>query len=217
MVSFLIRSFDKNKLNEKWQKITNKEKIDKFDITIVSPEKTMGIGDVREAQKKLYLKPFKSEKKAVILDAYLGITIEAQNALLKSLEEPPNNTIIILLVSDLESILPTVISRCEVINLDKVIALTEEEINTYAKLFNRIKKAETGERLKYAQDFSKTKEEGIKFTQNLILVLRDLILSKEGDTKELLQALKEFERANKVLKTSNANPRLTLENLFLSI
>ena len=78
MVSFLIRSFDKNKLNEKWQKITNKEKIDKFDITIVSPEKTMGIGDVREAQKKLYLKPFKSEKKAVILDAYLGITIEAQ-------------------------------------------------------------------------------------------------------------------------------------------
>ncbi|OGH06266.1 MAG: hypothetical protein A2W22_02650 [Candidatus Levybacteria bacterium RBG_16_35_11] len=217
MVSFLIVSKDKNKAAEEWQKITNRERIDRFDITIVEPEKTMGIGDVRGAQQKLILKPLRSQKKAVILDAYLGITIEAQNALLKSLEEPPLNTIIILLVSDLEPILPTIISRCKVLNLDKFIMLSDDEKNTFTKLFNKIQKVQTGEKLELAQDFGKTKEDGALFTQNLILVLRELILDGEGDTKKLLHTLKEFEKANKILKTSNANPRLTLENLFFSI
>ena len=216
MVSFLISAKEKNIAKLEWQKICDREKIDKFDLTIIEPEKTMGIGDIREAQKNLYLKPFKSPKKAVILDAGLGISTEAQNALLKSLEEPPDNTIIVLIVSELESVLQTIISRCKVINLNKDVNLTEEEEGDYKKILDKLLEATTGEKLKLAQNYGRTKEEGTQWTEKMILVLRGIILEQEGG-KTLLIILKEFERANKILKTSNANPRLTLENLFFSI
>jgi len=216
MVSFLICSKDKKKAAEEWQKICDREKIDKFDTTMIEPEKTMGIGDVREAQQKLYLKPFRSPMKAVILDAGLGITIDAQNALLKSLEEPPENTIIVLIVSELESVLPTIISRCKVIDLNNSINLSEEEKGDYGKILIKLQKASTGEKLKLAQDYGKTKEESAKWTEKMILVIREEMLEEE-DRGMLLKLLQEFERANKSLKTTNANPRLTLENLFFSI
>ena len=69
MDSFLISSKDKIKLTEKWQEIVNKEKIGKFDVSLVESDKSIGIGDVREIQKRLFLKPLQSPKKAVIVDA----------------------------------------------------------------------------------------------------------------------------------------------------
>jgi DNA polymerase III delta prime subunit len=217
MVSFLISSKNKDNANREWQKICDKEHIDKYDITIIETEKTMGIGDIREAQKNLYLKPFKNPMKAVILDASLGITIDAQNALLKSFEEPPENTIMILIVSELEIALPTIDSRCKVINLNSSVNLTDEEREDYQKTLIKLFNATTGDKLKFAQDYGKTKEEGAKWTEKMILIIREKILEEEGDRGLILKYLKEFERANKILKTSNANPRLTLENLFFSI
>lgn len=216
MVSFLIAAKNNDTLTKKWQEICSKEKIDKFDINLIEPEKTMGIGEIRGAWKKLFLKPFKSEKKAIILNAFLGITTEAQNALLKSLEEPPNNTIIIVLVSDLETVLPTIISRCKVINLNQGINITEEERKEYEKTIDKLLQATIGEKLKLAETFGKTSKEGEIFTEKIILVIREKIL-KEESRGELLKILKEFERANKILKTTNANSRLILENLFFSI
>jgi len=219
MDSFLITAKDKVKATQTWQELCKKEKIGKFDVSIIEPEKPVGIGDIRDVQKKLYLKPLQSPKKAVILDATTGITVDAQNALLKSLEEPPDNTIIILIAKDKESVLPTIISRCKLIDLNAMggLVFDEKEKKTYEKLLDELQKADTGEKLKMAQDFGKNKEEAALWSEKMILVIREKMLEAEGDRKSFLVLLKEFESANKILKTSNANPRLTLENLFFSI
>jgi len=95
----LIAKNNKNSL-EYAISISKKNKIDQIDITVENFEKIIGIEDVRNIQKKLFLKPIKSEVKSVIIDAFLGLTVEAQNALLKVLEEPPANTIIKFFPSD---------------------------------------------------------------------------------------------------------------------
>ena len=63
------------------------------------------------------LKPFKGKTKVVVIQSYESITKEAQNALLKVLEEPPANTLIIILTLKKEFLLPTILSRCKIINL----------------------------------------------------------------------------------------------------
>jgi DNA polymerase III delta prime subunit len=219
MDSFLISSKDKIKLTEKWQEIVNKEKIGKFDVSLVESDKSIGIGDVREIQKRLFLKPLQSPKKAVIVDATLGITIEAQNALLKSLEEPPDNTIIILLVSNSEIVLPTIVSRCKVFDFNSShnSIFGDKEKEDFEKMLGELEKATVADKLKMAQDFGKNKEDTALWSEKMILVIREKILKDEQGREELLNILKEFEKTNKVLKTSNANPRLALESLFFSI
>jgi DNA polymerase-3 subunit delta' len=109
MQSILITGRDKQNLRQAAQKICAENKISRFDVEVIETEKTVGIGDIRKLQEKLFLKPIKSETKAVILEAFLGMTADSQNAFLKVLEEPPNDTIIMILTSSLDFVLPTVL------------------------------------------------------------------------------------------------------------
>jgi len=61
----------------------NLEKIDKFDIELLESEKAIGIEDVRNIQKRIYLLPIRGTKKAFIISCKQGITTEAQNSMLK--------------------------------------------------------------------------------------------------------------------------------------
>jgi DNA polymerase-3 subunit delta' len=61
----------------------------------------------------LALRPFEARQKAAIIDDADRLNPAAANALLKTLEEPPGNAILILLTSNIEGILPTVLSRCQ--------------------------------------------------------------------------------------------------------
>jgi DNA polymerase III gamma/tau subunit len=73
------------KVKEEAKTICQENKISKFDVEIIETEKTVGIGDIRNLQKKLFLKPIQGDKKAVILEAFLGMTADSQNAFLKVL------------------------------------------------------------------------------------------------------------------------------------
>lgn len=78
------------------------------------------ISEIRELQEWMSYKPFQGDRRAVIIeDAHL-MTLEAANALLKTLEEPPGQGVIILL-ADKDSLLPTVQSRCQVIRFYPVL------------------------------------------------------------------------------------------------
>lgn len=85
------------------------------DTYCIKPEKSIGIEDVRHiisyAQHRPLVKP---HKHIVILDAHTA-TIEAQNALLKLLEEPPSFVTIILVTPQATGFLETVTSRCQII------------------------------------------------------------------------------------------------------
>nr|MBI5456088.1 hypothetical protein [Candidatus Levybacteria bacterium] len=141
--------------------IIKENKISKFDTDIIQTEKSVGIGDIRLLQKRIFLKPLKSEQKAVILKAFLGMTIDSQNAFLKVLEEPPVNTIIIILVDTLDFLLPTVLSRCSILTLKNNEKLEKKGSEEYLKILNMIQKGQGI--LKLAQDNGKSREEALKF------------------------------------------------------
>ncbi len=106
------------KVKEEAISIFKKNKIDITDVSINTSDKAFGIGDAREIQKKALLAPIKSPARGFAIIAVTGITIEAQNALLKALEEPHEQTLIIIGVTNKEILLPTILSRCKIIELE---------------------------------------------------------------------------------------------------
>ncbi|WP_250278901.1 DNA polymerase III subunit [[Clostridium] colinum] len=80
---------------------------------IESDKKNLGISDIRDKIiKNIETKPFKYKYKVFIIKDAHNMTFQAQNALLKTLEEPPSFVIIILLSKNYKSFLPTILSRC---------------------------------------------------------------------------------------------------------
>ena len=87
------------------------------------------IAQMREMQEKIYKKPIVSDKKVFIIDQVEKMTEEAQNSLLKTLEEPPEYMVIILITSNENKLLNTVKSRCIRINFT---GLSKQDITKYA-------------------------------------------------------------------------------------
>jgi len=84
------------------------------DIQEVSPEgQVIKIDAIREACRRLSLRGFESLFKILIVTKAGALNDESSNALLKTLEEPTANTVIILLADTLKSVLPTIASRCQ--------------------------------------------------------------------------------------------------------
>jgi DNA polymerase III subunit delta' len=83
------------------------------DMMLVEPFEngSIGIDAVREIKNFLWQKPNASSRRTLIIDDAELATTEAQNALLKIAEEPPVSSLLILITSDIESILPTIASR----------------------------------------------------------------------------------------------------------
>ena len=213
MGSFLIIGRENESIKNYAAVFLEREKVDKLDIGLIESEKAVGIASVREFQKKIYLKPFKSKQKAIILNAKNGITQEAQNALLKVLEEPPQNTIIIILAENKNSILPTIISRCKIIHLKEAKKTLRQR--EFEEILLSLNQMETGDKLKLAQDNSKDKETALLFIENLLIAGKNLL--ETGENKNILSSLKLLQKTYTEIKTSNINIRLSLENLFLNL
>lgn len=75
--------------------------------------KTVVVSDIKDLLDNIYLAPLESDKKIFIFNNFSSATPQAQNKLLKVLEEPPANSYIILNVSNVNKVLPTVLSRCQ--------------------------------------------------------------------------------------------------------
>lgn len=84
----------------------------------------IGIDRVRELQRELALKPYAAERKIAVIDGADAMTPAAQNSLLKTLEEPPGNTVILLIANNPHALLPTVRSRCQIVRLQPLSAST---------------------------------------------------------------------------------------------
>ncbi|HEY85103.1 MAG TPA: DNA polymerase III subunit delta' [Chloroflexi bacterium] len=91
------------------------------DINILdAPQETLKIEQVRALQRDLSLRPHESPYKIVVLCDFERATSSAANALLKTLEEPPSYAVIILSAQNSSQLLPTIVSRCQIINLRPV-------------------------------------------------------------------------------------------------
>lgn len=80
---------------------------------VTTDEARLKVDEIREATRSLQLRPMEGLCKVLILHEADRMTIEAQNALLKTLEEPPGAAYLILTSSRPRAILPTVLSRCQ--------------------------------------------------------------------------------------------------------
>lgn len=101
------------------------------DIIYVSHEKpnTISVNDIRtQVNNDIVIKPYSSRHKIYIIDEAEKMNVQAQNALLKTIEEPPAYAIILLLTTNADNFLPTILSRCVSLNIK---AVPDETIEKY--------------------------------------------------------------------------------------
>lgn len=75
-------------------------------------KQSLGVGEARDLISQLYLRPYQARQRVCIIPEAERLTEEAQSALLKTLEEPPSDNILILVTHQESRLLPTVLSRC---------------------------------------------------------------------------------------------------------
>lgn len=93
------------------------------DIVRVTHEKpnTISVDDIRaQVNNDVAIKPYSGSYKIYIINEAEKMTPQAQNAILKTLEEPPEYAVILLLTTNVNSLLPTILSRCVVLNMKPV-------------------------------------------------------------------------------------------------
>jgi len=189
------------------------QKIEKFshpDVMLLEAEATGGaikVDQVRELLRYVSLAPYEGKYRVVILTNFENATISAANALLKTLEEPPPNAVIILTSESVESLLPTIISRCELIKLRSINPLkiskwleTEWNLNREEALnLAHISGGKPGLAIQMLQEPGKLKQR-IKWIEDLQQLLSSSILDKfhylspvfkESDLKESREFLKD--------------------------
>jgi len=114
------------------------------DVFILRPEKEgshLGIDEVRQVIKNIGLKPYEARMKVYIIDDAASLTQEAQNAILKTLEEPPSDSIIIFIVEKAEDLFPTIESRCQIV---KFFPLKAEVVGDVLRKDHKIDDARAG-------------------------------------------------------------------------
>lgn len=213
--SFLVITKDKEPASSYIVNLLKEKKVDSLDVNHQMYEKIMGIEEVRNIQKAILLKPFRGKTKAVIIEAYENITLEAQNALLKILEEPPANTIVVILITKRDLILPTIISRCKIITLrEKEIKLNENDLTTLQNTLNTLLNGKIGDKLKIAQDVATDKNVDLWLEKMAIFVKNKL--TQNNKNLKYLNFLKELQKTYKKIESTNVSQRVALENFFLS-
>lgn len=99
---------------------------DDKDRLIPSPNGLIRIDQIRDVQKAINLKPYQARYRILIFKNFDKANDESSNALLKTLEEAPVRAILILTTENPEQLLPTIISRCEVLRL-RPLPITDVE------------------------------------------------------------------------------------------
>ena len=107
------------------------------DFSIIEPDgNSIKIDQIREFQKKVSEKPIISQRKVYIINDSDKMTVEAQNCLLKTLEEPPEFVTIILVGTNENAFLSTIKSRCMILHFEEI---SEEKILKYLEENYQIK------------------------------------------------------------------------------
>lgn len=165
------------------------------DVKWLTHEKpaSIGVDDVREQiNNDIVIKPYSSKYKIYIIDEAEKMTPQAQNALLKTIEEPPAYGILIFLTNNLEVLLPTIRSRCITLNLKKVdqrkiqaFLMSEYEIPDYqAKICAAYSQGTVGRAVMMA-----TSEH---FQEMQTFLLRILKRVDEMEVYEIMNVIKEM-------------------------
>jgi len=208
-ISTIITGKNKGARDEKILNLINDSKFslkNNPDFLIIEKQKnkkSIGIEEVREIGKFLKILPISHTQKIVLIKDANVLTPEAQNSLLKILEEPPEYARIILDAESTEKFLATILSRCQVLKTETEESNVENQSNFLDMTLN--------ERFEWAEKTSKLEKEEI--VGELNLVLKEIKITSKKPSKESTNLLLEvLENLSKY----NLNTRLALEYLSLN-
>ena len=96
------------------------------DVKVIGVEKgvMIAIDQVREMQREVSLAPFEGASRVIVIDESERLSQEAANGLLKTLEEPPDQVVLVLLAPDTGAVAATISSRCQLLELKRVPGVT---------------------------------------------------------------------------------------------
>lgn len=165
------------------------------DIIFVTHEKpnTISVNDIRsQVNGDVAVRPYSGRYKVYIVNEAEKMGVEAQNALLKTLEEPPEYVVILLLTSNVNILLPTILSRCVVLNMKPVpdeavrrFLCTQMQIPDYkAEVCVAFARGNIGKAkaLASSEDFDKVKAEALSLLKYI----------QEMDLNEIVSAVKKI-------------------------
>ncbi|MBM7836560.1 DNA polymerase III subunit delta' [Clostridium sardiniense] len=137
---------------------------------------SMGVSEVREIIEEVNKRPYEGDKKVIIIYDSEKLTAQAQNALLKTIEEPPNGVYILLLTTNLEIILDTIKSRCQIY---KLTPLNKEEMVELIKSKHELSEGQLLSLLAYSEGIPGRAERFLKDPE--LQTLRNLIIDMLRD------------------------------------
>ncbi|MDD3531903.1 MAG: hypothetical protein PHR64_01065 [Candidatus Shapirobacteria bacterium] len=171
------------------------------DVFLINQEEAVGINIIRQIKTWLGKKAYQEKNRLVLIYQAQQLTTEAQNAFLKTLEEPPENTIIILAVNNSHQLLPTIASRCQIIRLKpKDRTNRQQDYQELVDIFHQ----DLGKKILFAQ--KKGKEERKEFLNWLEGQSQSLRQKPTQENLDLVARLTEI----KTMIRANIAPRLGL-------
>ena len=196
------------------------------DVLILKAEegKAVGIDRIRELSRQLSLKPAQEKQKIAVLLEAQHLTTEAQNALLKTLEEPPAHSLLVLTSPTPEALLPTIVSRCAIKKLK-----AKPELDFDSRLYREARQEflnllsqSRGGRLSWSEQ---NKDRLTDRTQAQVLlscwiaVLREQLLQdlSRENTARVGEWIKVCLKHLWLIETTNASPRLAVDHILVTL
>lgn len=185
------------------------------DLLYFSNESKIGIAEARKIKEHFSFKSFNGKVRGVVLENAVSLTDEAQNALLKTLEELPEDGLFILGADSDSKLLPTVVSRCEIVILNSFQNLTNEKmLNQVHHDIEELLESSIEKRFEYIAELKDRKE----FLHALVWYFHQKLNEPATHARSNLTNLnlKELLRAEE-WANQNVNTRAILEYLMLVI
>ncbi len=190
------------------------------DLFVISPENSVKDEDIEKLQEKLKNRPFAGSRNIAVIENADTMTRWAQNRLLKTLEEPPSGTVIVLLADNIENFLPTILSRCAVYRLEGAQQQSDKgALDKAAELEKMIYGEEPFYVLKaYAEKLAKDRRETMAVLDCLERTYRDFIIqgSVKYSSASIYSSISAIEEARrKILR--NMNVSYALKEMIIKI
>lgn len=218
MQTFLITSSNPEFTKQEIKRISKNLRVSPVNLIKIIPTTSISISDVRKIIQIISLKPYGGGERLIIIYAMEKATPEASNALLKILEEPPLSNFFILVTDNINKLLPTIVSRCQVISDRERIDTKSFDSRQTKKNLRQILVSSPGARILLSQKLVTTREDGIQLLSNLLLTLEELLHKPDKELsltpKELAEIISKVATAKNYLERY-INFKATLDILFL--
>lgn len=193
--------------NEKPRNLVELTQAQSPDTLLVRPDPSISIDDIRSLIGKLQLKPFAAKNTLAIIEDASRMTIPAQHALLKTLEEPAGTTYLILELENPNLIIPTIRSRCQII----MVPGTPERVTVPLASFLELTRETPGRRLQMIASIIKDDDPQL-ILRSLLDTLR-VLMRKDHHWVDAVRVTQEALHD----LSHNVNPSFVLEHFALNL